>query len=1015
MLLERLTAYCANLFLSSYIKDVHNRQIQVDAVAGHVHLKNVELSEDALAFLDLPLTVKRGFVARVEVKFPWLHIRKKGRLKVELDSLFIVALVKEQWTEKDEIRRRLIAKRELLRACDIAADLRRRIRTGNTQLEGVFGLLKIDEWIEEMVDRLQVDIKNVHIRFEDEKIIPTKPFSSGFVLHSMTVQSTDQSFESRKVPPQVGRKVVYKALRIKGFGIYLNTDTTLSESFLEGKGILPVPQQVPESGWVLSPLDVSVFFTVAKGVDISALEQPKITAFMNCEEVLITIHQWQYATVTEAIARLNNFESWMRSVAVRKIPPFRRVLAEVENAKKAGKPWWKKMRMSGQPHVADLRSHLSHLSRSGILSPHPHFMGLTRNIENETVNSRTKEDKSDRRVYLQLRKQMLRIWFLRQVEFDGEVRIRMMELEDKMEFEDLLVLRTMAEREFEEEYPGIFDEDASDESDDDPGLLARGIEAIERGAQFVGRGAQALGLKNVNVLHNVKGPLMRLGSSSMVGRRGDHRSRRRGKAPSRWISAITGVCNSEPPKQDGINVGHLRSLFVPVSEITSDSPKSEKEHVDFSQIGLSIGNIVVKLGDPSYATEPLKDPTVTICHISNVSACTRERAPGADFRFTASIGSCEVTDLSVAGESDISNAIMRRRNAPTVPNTPSSRRGWNERSHLQRATSFAAVNGSARHLGDMAGKSLPSDSPQDGQRAEPLLTIDATVHPGQRPRIIIGVRVTPLDLVIKESYLSMVTSFFFPFGNNSISGVSTTKTTTATDSCPSAESLHRIETEYAFLIEKWLNEKCSVGFNVQLDQMRFLFPCTVLPSAGAEGSRLQGAEALLVATIGHARMTSRDRSRNNSSSNNIAASVIVKPTMNTMTYPRTDSSVSMRSINGVGIQDGWTNDFVAPNKHFRRASESLMRKLSFPDVEEDTHEDERHASTTTGAAASESRHHHHHTRTKSIPENNELLDSDEIPGYTLRQTIAINVTSVNVKIYRKNESPDGGKRTSHHQ
>ena len=67
-----LTALLTRL-LGEYVKAqcFTRDKVQASVYAGHVSLVELELRHDALDFLQLPLTVARGFVGKVILRIPW--------------------------------------------------------------------------------------------------------------------------------------------------------------------------------------------------------------------------------------------------------------------------------------------------------------------------------------------------------------------------------------------------------------------------------------------------------------------------------------------------------------------------------------------------------------------------------------------------------------------------------------------------------------------------------------------------------------------------------------------------------------------------------------------------------------------------------------------------------------------------------------------------------------------------------------------------------------------------------
>ena len=80
--------------------------------------------------------------------------------------------------------------------------------------------------VTKIIDNLQVVIKNIHVRFEDNKSNPQKPFAVGLTLSNLSAVSTDENWveafiEDSKAP-------THKLLKLDSLALYW---TPSSESF----------------------------------------------------------------------------------------------------------------------------------------------------------------------------------------------------------------------------------------------------------------------------------------------------------------------------------------------------------------------------------------------------------------------------------------------------------------------------------------------------------------------------------------------------------------------------------------------------------------------------------------------------------------------------------------------------------------------------------------------------------------------------------------------------------------
>lgn len=93
-------------------------------------------------------------------------------------------------------------------------------------------------------------MKDVHLRYEDDQLMPDCPFALGTVIKSLSAQSTNNSW----VPQFVNRwmtDMMHKLLKLQDFSIYLDTNCQML-------GDLPLDEL--EVGIILFALRIFILF-----------------------------------------------------------------------------------------------------------------------------------------------------------------------------------------------------------------------------------------------------------------------------------------------------------------------------------------------------------------------------------------------------------------------------------------------------------------------------------------------------------------------------------------------------------------------------------------------------------------------------------------------------------------------------------------------------------------------------------------------------------------------------------
>ena len=68
---ESQVAYYLNNYLGKYVYGLDTQSLKISVFKGDVVLRNLKLKPDALADLDLPVTVKSGLLGSLTLKASW--------------------------------------------------------------------------------------------------------------------------------------------------------------------------------------------------------------------------------------------------------------------------------------------------------------------------------------------------------------------------------------------------------------------------------------------------------------------------------------------------------------------------------------------------------------------------------------------------------------------------------------------------------------------------------------------------------------------------------------------------------------------------------------------------------------------------------------------------------------------------------------------------------------------------------------------------------------------------------
>jgi len=223
MVLESLVANLLNRFLGMYVRNFDPKQLNVGIWGGDVKLKDLELRREALDQFHLPLNVVEGHISSLVLKIPWTNLRGQP-VRITIEDVFLLAAPKEdqEYNAEDEEKRAHAVKMEKL---DSAELLKERNTEGMSQEEQQKQQTFTAALTTSIIDNVQIQVKNVHIRYEDAISDPGHPFAAGLTLQELSAVSTDENWKPTWI--QGASVTTHKLATLGSLGVYWDTDTEL--------------------------------------------------------------------------------------------------------------------------------------------------------------------------------------------------------------------------------------------------------------------------------------------------------------------------------------------------------------------------------------------------------------------------------------------------------------------------------------------------------------------------------------------------------------------------------------------------------------------------------------------------------------------------------------------------------------------------------------------------------------------------------------------------------------------
>lgn len=292
---ESLVATLLNRFLGSYIENFDSKQLNIGIWGGDVRLRNLRLKKESLDKFKLPLDVKFGHLGELTLQIPWSNLKGKP-VKVIIEDVYLLAspMILNEYDADEDFQREQALKQEKLK--DLEA-IQSAIASNQQMSLDVNNETFTESLVTKIVDNLQVTIKNIHIRYEDDSVLTERPYSLGLSLAELSAVSTDENWEPSFI--SITQNLTRKLLLLKKFACYMNTESDSIFHEDPDKLLSALKQYFSDSPqdyqYLLKPVSGEGHLTVHK--DGATLKHPHNRAELFFDEFGIDFDSAQYRDI----------------------------------------------------------------------------------------------------------------------------------------------------------------------------------------------------------------------------------------------------------------------------------------------------------------------------------------------------------------------------------------------------------------------------------------------------------------------------------------------------------------------------------------------------------------------------------------------------------------------------------------------------------------------------------------------------------------------------------------------
>ncbi|KAJ2597508.1 Vacuolar protein sorting-associated protein 13 [Coemansia sp. RSA 1721] len=219
---EGVVATLLNRFLGNYVTNLETTQLKLGIWQGDVKLEKLRLKKDALDKLRLPVDIKEGWLGTLTISIPWSNLKGEP-VRIHIDDVYVLATpcFQEHFDpEREEEREYNLKMRKLEN--DELLQMQKMSKKADAASEQKKQASFTEQLVTKIVDNLQIVIKNIHVRYEDNISNPDHMFAVGATLSELSAVSTDE--EWRQAFLHDSGSVIRKMLKLAQFSMYWDTE-----------------------------------------------------------------------------------------------------------------------------------------------------------------------------------------------------------------------------------------------------------------------------------------------------------------------------------------------------------------------------------------------------------------------------------------------------------------------------------------------------------------------------------------------------------------------------------------------------------------------------------------------------------------------------------------------------------------------------------------------------------------------------------------------------------------------
>ncbi|XP_011630655.2 LOW QUALITY PROTEIN: vacuolar protein sorting-associated protein 13 [Pogonomyrmex barbatus] len=338
MVFESIIAELLNKVIGEYIENLDYTQLKVSLWGGDLVLNDLLIKESALDVLDLPVRLEYGRLGKLILKIPFKDMWN-GQIDAIVEELFILVVPTSQvaYNQEKESKAQLEIKRAEL------ARIEKRKQLAELKSQDKLDDSMVEKLVARMIKNIHVEIKRIHVRYEDHVTFKEHPFSVGFTLNTFILESCTDKWEitTGNLKDMYAIPQIFKLCSLDGLAVYLNTSVEQyskspqsSYSNLFCRGIATMDYTPVNYRYLLGPINIKskLRLNPKPESDGSNYTIPKVWLDMEMQKLRIGLTKRQYQTLVRLGEGLDQ---------ARKAAPYRKYRPNLTSYRGHYKEWWR--------------------------------------------------------------------------------------------------------------------------------------------------------------------------------------------------------------------------------------------------------------------------------------------------------------------------------------------------------------------------------------------------------------------------------------------------------------------------------------------------------------------------------------------------------------------------------------------------------------------------------------------------------------------------------------------------